>query len=158
MFCLVYGKWDTLGKFTIFISILESKMLAHFIFLHYFTDVLQCLPPDRYDSYCKKTVTIWIIFECSSVFSWQFSKISQKIAKRNDLVCNDLVVGTVIINTVCSIFQYILFNLHYFDEKFVICDCFKFCVNIQKNPKKVGHFGVRHFGVMHCISQNFVTD
>jgi len=40
---------------------------------------IQCLPPDRYDSYCQKTVTIWRM------------KISQKIAKRNDLV-----VGTVV--------------------------------------------------------------
>jgi len=31
----------------------------------------------------------------SCVFSWQFSKISQKIVKRNYLVCNYLEVGTV---------------------------------------------------------------
>ena len=34
------------------------------------------------------------MFEFSSLFSWQFSKFSKKIAKRNDFVCNDLVVGT----------------------------------------------------------------
>ena len=46
----------------------------------------------------QKTVTIWGFFEFNSVFSWQFSKISQKIAKRNDLWCNDLWVLTVIYN------------------------------------------------------------
>ena len=34
----------------------------------------------------SKTVTIWRIFDFSSVFSWQFSKNFQKIAKRNCLV------------------------------------------------------------------------
>ena len=45
----------------------------------------------------SKTVTIWRIFEFSIVFRWQFLKISQKIAKRNDLMCNVLVLGTVIL-------------------------------------------------------------
>ena len=62
--------------------------------------MLQRLPPDRYDLYCQNTVKIWIIFEFSSVFSWQFSKISQKIGKRNDLICNDVVVGTAVVH--CS--------------------------------------------------------
>ena len=47
------------------------------------TYLVQCLPPDRYDSYL-------VVFLVDN-----FTKISQTIAKRNDLVCNDLVVGTV---------------------------------------------------------------
>ena len=64
------------------------------IFFRFFFSFFR-LPPDRYDSYCEKTVTIWRIFDFSSVFSWQCWKIAQKIAKSNDLV-----VGTV------SIFGY----------------------------------------------------
>ena len=40
----------------------------------------------------QKTVTIWGFFEFSSVFSWQFSKISQKIAKRNDLWVSTVII------------------------------------------------------------------
>ena len=44
---------------------------------------------------CTVPTTRSLRFIFSSVFSSQFSKISQTIEKRNDLVCNDLVVGTV---------------------------------------------------------------
>ena len=47
---------------------------------------IQSRSPNRYGNIFKKTVTIWRIFEFSSIFSWQFSKISKKIANRNDLV------------------------------------------------------------------------
>jgi len=68
------------------------------IYLEFFRIHVQCLPPNSYNKNFKKpryTVTIWRIIEFSSVCSWQFLKISQKIAKRNYLVCNYLVVGTV---------------------------------------------------------------
>jgi len=71
----------------------------------------------------QKTVTIWRIFEFNSVFSWQFSKISQKIAKRNHLVCNDLVVGTVNQNLFKS-YSYHIFKIMCLRSSFSFKSCF----------------------------------
>ena len=64
--------------------------------------ILQSRHINRYDCFLQKNVTILKKIEFSSalhysVFSWQFSKMSQKIVKRNDLPCNDLYGSTVYI-------------------------------------------------------------
>jgi len=73
------------------------------------TREISACPKKSYSAYhqivtikVSKTVTIWRIFEFSSVVSWQFSKISQKIAKRNYLV-----VGTVNNNVYKNAFKYL---------------------------------------------------
>ena len=111
--------------------------------------MLQCLPSDRYDSYCQKTVTIWRIFGFSSVFSWQFSKFSQKIAKRNDLV-----VGTVYVFVSVSqkIFFAFSFSHTVSQKKFsVFVSVFNFANTDTKTLAPVPYFSKPWSGLMYRI-------
>jgi len=65
----------------------SDNRMFFFILYVCWTKMIQSRRINRYANFSKKNVTIFKIIQFSSVFSWQFSKISQKIAKVNDLHC-----------------------------------------------------------------------
>jgi len=76
---------------------------------------LQSRRINRYANCFKKSIEI----ASSSLFSWQFSKISLKMAKRTDLPRNDLYVSTVtpflggpVLFATNTVVYYILANLY----------------------------------------------